>query len=145
MDEDKICSRSQVQKQLNFQRFFKHCVTLTYIHTTFTHCTVLYLKQSKNDLRMEKRTSKSNYVPILLHIVTSSSPTVLESSTMMVLTAPSNILIFWGFCFFLYSRISCSKTKGREKRTENKKRESQKEEKEMNVWEREGERNPLRK
>lgn len=71
---------------------------------------------------MEKRTSKSNYVPILLHIVTSSSPTVLESSTMMVLTAPSNILIFWGFCFFLYSRISCSKTKGREKRTENKKK-----------------------
>lgn len=30
---------------------------------------------------------------------------------MMVLTAPSNILIFWGLCFFLYSRISCQKQK----------------------------------
>lgn len=51
--------------------------------------------------------------PILLHIVTSSSPTVLESSTMMVLMAPSSILIFCGRCFFLYSRISCQK--GRKK------------------------------
>lgn len=39
-------------------------------------------------------------------MVTSSSPTVFESSTMMVLIAPSSILILCGRCFFLYSKIS---------------------------------------
>lgn len=39
-------------------------------------------------------------------MVTSNSPTVLESSTMTVFTEPSNIRIFWGLCFFLYSNIS---------------------------------------
>lgn len=39
-------------------------------------------------------------------MVTSSSPTVFESSTIMVLIAPSSILIFCGRCFFLYSKIS---------------------------------------
>lgn len=66
---------------------------------------------------MAIRAGESISVPIRLQIVTSSSPTVLESSTMMVLMAPSNILIFWGLCFFLYSRISCSKiTEKRRKR-----------------------------
>lgn len=50
--------------------------------------------------------SEEYYWPILLQIVTSSSPTVLESSTMIVLTAPSSIFIFWGLCFFLYSSMS---------------------------------------
>lgn len=45
-------------------------------------------------------------LPILLQMVTSNSPTVLESSTMTVFTEPSNIRIFWGLCFFLYSNIS---------------------------------------
>ena len=44
--------------------------------------------------------------PILLQIVTRSSPTVLESSTITVFTDPSSIRIFWGLCFFLYSKIS---------------------------------------
>lgn len=39
-------------------------------------------------------------------MVTSSSPTVFESSTMMVLIAQSSILIFCGRCFFLYSKTS---------------------------------------
>jgi hypothetical protein len=47
-------------------------------------------------------------LPILLQIVTRSSPTVLESSTITVFTDPSNIRIFWGLCFFLYSKISYS-------------------------------------
>lgn len=42
-------------------------------------------------------------------MVTSSSPTVFESSTMMVLIAPSSILIFCGRCFFLYSKTSWGK------------------------------------
>lgn len=33
-------------------------------------------------------------LPILLQMVTSNSPTVLESSTMTVFTEPSNIRIF---------------------------------------------------
>lgn len=42
-------------------------------------------------------------------MVTSSSPTVFESSTMMVLIVPSSILIFCGRCFFLYSKTSWGK------------------------------------
>lgn len=55
--------------------------------------------------------NSSSQIPILLHMVTSSSPTVLESSTRMVLIAPSSILIFCGRCFFLYSKISWGKKK----------------------------------
>lgn len=36
----------------------------------------------------------SKILPILLQMVTSNSPTVLESSTMTVFTEPSNIRIF---------------------------------------------------
>ena len=50
--------------------------------------------------------------PIRAQIVMSMSVTVLESSTMTVFTVPSNIRIFRGLCFFLYSMVSC---KGRER------------------------------
>lgn len=59
---------------------------------------------------------------------------------MMVLTAPSNILIFWGLCFFLYSRISCSKTKGSRERTEKKRVRKRREEcRELKIREQETE------
>lgn len=45
--------------------------------------------------------------PIRAHIVMSMSVTVLESSTITVFTVPSNMRIFRGRCFFLYSMVSC--------------------------------------
>lgn len=44
--------------------------------------------------------------PILAQMVMSMSLTILESSTMTVFTVPSNMRIFRGLCFFLYSRVS---------------------------------------
>lgn len=44
--------------------------------------------------------------PILAQIVISMSLTILESSTMTVFTVPSNMRIFRGLCFFLYSKVS---------------------------------------
>lgn len=64
------------------------------------------------------------HTPILLHMVTSSSPTVLESSTMIVLIAPSSILIFCGLCFFLYSKTSCEKSRQRTDKTTVRRNES---------------------
>ncbi len=45
-------------------------------------------------------------LPILAQMVISMSLTIFESSTMTVLTVPSNMRIFRGLCFFLYSRVS---------------------------------------
>lgn len=59
--------------------------------------------------KTKSRSSACVPLPILLQIVTRSSPTVLESSTITVFTDPSSIRIFWGLCFFLYSKISYSK------------------------------------
>lgn len=39
-------------------------------------------------------------------MVISMSLTILESSTMTVFTVPSNMRIFRGLCFFLYSKVS---------------------------------------
>lgn len=67
---------------------------------------------SVHDQMKEYLKDYSVLIPIRLHMVTSSSPTVFESSTMMVLIAPSSILIFCGRCFFLYSRTSYKKERG---------------------------------
>lgn len=69
-------------------------------------------KKKKRHIIKNKTKSRSSAcvpLPILLQIVTRSSPTVLESSTITVFTDPSSIRIFWGLCFFLYSKISYSK------------------------------------
>lgn len=83
--------------------------------------------------------------PILLHIVTSSSPTVLESSTMMVLMAPSSILIFWGRCFFLYSRMSCQRSETEAGKKSSKKSERVEREREGEREERNAESNTVKK
>lgn len=109
-------------KNRKYYQFLTNCIPkqsgLTLDHTycnvyifNYIRVSVKYHEKKQNkEIKQEEQTGKIS-VPILLHIVTSSSPTVLESSTMIVLTAPSNILIFWGLCFFLYSRISCPRKK----------------------------------
>lgn len=90
-------------KGFHMERLFFSCVCV--------HKGSAQIQQICNTERIGSTRKQRYDVPILLHIVTSSSPTVLESSTMIVLTAPSSILIFCGLCFFLYSRISWLKTK----------------------------------
>jgi len=45
-------------------------------------------------------------LPILAQMVINMSLTIFESSTITVFTVPSNMRIFRGLCFFLYSRVS---------------------------------------